>query len=282
MWIRFVATVTACAGMSLQSLAADPPATVNKFKLGVDSDFTMQAGGQSETLKAYSGFEYQWKTEGSTRTLALFTLEVDMKAGNRQLMKTTMSRAGMFGVQAGRKLNIPFEEAPEELQTLLRDTFETPLCKIEVDANGKELKRTILAKPGAKIAIDTGMIANATFFHPPYFADKEQWETESSVSAGQGLATGTVTLKKVAGGREGQTVQATGILHADNVKAEGGGVIKDAKYNLKGALLYDTQRKEWTSGTADVDVTFQLVTGDQTVDAKGTMKLKFEALPDKK
>jgi hypothetical protein len=282
MWIRFVAAVTVCAGVSLLSIAADPPATVNKFKLGVNSDFTMQAGGQSERLKAYSGFEYQWKIEGSTRTLALFTLEVDMTAGNRQLMKTTMSRAGMFGTQAGRKLDIPFKEAPEELQTLLRDTFETPLCTIEVDANGKELQRTILAKPGAKIAIDSGMIANATFFHPPYFADKDQWESERSVSAGQGLATGIVTLKKVKGGQNGQAVQATGLLQADNVKAEGGGTIKDAKYNLKGTLLYDTHRKEWTSGTVDVDVAFQLISGDQTVDAKGTMKLKFEALTGKK
>ncbi|MCS6864937.1 MAG: hypothetical protein RMJ56_06100 [Gemmataceae bacterium] len=281
MLIRVVAAVTACAVLSLFSFAADPP-KVNKFKLGVNADFTMQAGGQSETLIAYSAFEYEWKTEGSTRTLSLQVLEVDMKAGQQQLMKTTMSRAGMFGTQAGQKLNIPFDEAPEQLQTMLRDTFESPLCKIEVDANGKEIKRTILAKPGAKVAIDTGMIANATFFHPPYLADQDEWQTESSVSAGQGLATGTVTLKKVPGGQGGQAVQAKGLLKADNVKADNGGTIKDAKYNLQGTLLYDTNRKEWTAGTVDIDVTFQVVTGNQTVDAKGTMKLKFEALPAKK
>ena len=39
---------------------------------------------------------------------------------------------------------MPFEKAPADLKKMLQDSFSVPLCKLQVDENGKEVKRQVV------------------------------------------------------------------------------------------------------------------------------------------
>src|SRR5262245_46988396 len=277
----FVVLTATCAAAC--ALAADPAPAMRAFKVVVGADSAIEGDGMSATLTANTEYQYSWKTEGKERTLLLRNMSVKAKVGDDELMDIKMSRAGLVGRQKGQEVDKKFDDAPDELKTLLRDTFGSPLCKLEVDETGKEVKRTILAKPGAKVALDTGMIANATLFHPPYFANKDQWHAKGAVSAGQGEATGTLTFKKAPGGKGGQLVKLSGTPTADNVQADNGMTVKGGKYVVTGTQTYDTERKEWIAGKHDMDITFRLFQGEnELATAKGKMIVTFELIPDRK
>jgi hypothetical protein len=160
-----------------------------------------------------------------------------------------------------------------------------PLCKIEVDNNDKEVKRTIVAGAGAKTLVDNGLIANAVLFHPAYFTDKDEWQSDAEISMGNGgFAKGKLTYKKVPGGKGGQAVKVTGTLSNDNFKQPGSPlVIKDVKYVVTGEQTYDSAVKEWVSGKLTLDVAMTMTVDDKTVGtSKGTMIVTLEKPPAKK
>src|SRR2546422_7923794 len=41
--------------------------------------------------------------------------------------------------------------------------------------------------------VQNGMVANCTLFHPPFLADADEWDADTTVSTGQGVATGKLT-----------------------------------------------------------------------------------------
>ena len=135
------------------------------------------------------------------------------------------------------------------------------------------------AGAGAATLIESGMIANARMFHPPYLADNDEWEAPLEVSTGNGLASGKVTYKKVPGGKGGQAVKVSGTLTADGVKGAGGVTINEAKYVVAGEQSYDTERKEWIAGNMTMDVAFKMTQGVNKGSAKGTMEVTFGLVP---
>ena len=212
-------------------------------------------------------------------------MKVKASEGEKELMNSFMSRAKFVNTQNGQTQEVPFDQAPDELKSMLKDSFEVPLCKIEVDNNDKEVKRTIVAGAGAKTLVDNGLIANAVLFHPAYFTDKDEWQSDAEISMGNGgFAKGKLTYKKVPGGKGGQAVKVTGTLSNDNFKQPGSPlVIKDVKYVVTGEQTYDPAVKEWVSGKLTIDVSFQIVFEDDTkVSNKGTMVMTLEKLPAKK
>ena len=188
-----------------------------------------------------------------------------------------MSRAGFNDIKNGR--NIKLEDANEQLKQLLTDSFGSPVCKVEVDAAGKEVKCTVVAGPGAASLIESGMIANATMFHPWYSTDKNEWQVEMELSTGNGLATGKVTYEKVPHGKGGQAVRVSGTLSADGVKLRSGATIKDSKYVVAGEQVYDANRKEWY-GKWTLDVAYRCRWGQHAQQRQGTMTVNAEMLPE--
>lgn len=269
------------AALAAASATAADPAVTREFKVTAKADITMDADGTSATVTAGTTYRYAWARAGNEKTMTLHELSLKTKVADRELMDVTMSRAGMFGTQNGKKLDAKFDDSPEPLQKMLRDTFDAPIGKLEVDDTGRVVKRTVLAGPGAKTALDTGMIANTTLFHPPYPADKDEWTADGVVSAGQGEAKGKLTYTKVAGGKGGQAVKVSGTLKADGVNA-GGATIKEGKYVVTGTQTYDPKAREWITGELAIDLSFVLDQKDKPVAAKGQMKLTFEMLPPKK
>lgn len=276
-----IAYVFAVSAAVLAGQPAPKDASEARFKVSVQAKLTMTINGQNEKIEANAAFEYTWKRDGQVKTLVVDGAEVRAIVGGTELMNARMSRAGFNDIKDGKTVKL--EDAPDQLKKLLTDSFGTPVCKLELDAIGKEAKRTILAGPGASQMIDSGMIANALLFHPWYPADQNEWQANMEVSSGQGLASGQATYTKIPGGKGGQAVKVSGTLTADGVKGPNGLTVKDGKYVVTGEQTYDPARKEWIAGKMTMDVSFKMFQGNTAIGtAKGPLLLNFEMLSAKK
>jgi hypothetical protein len=271
------ATLAAAAVAAAQPAAKDPT-----FRVEAKAKLTMTAGGQEQKIEADAAYEYVWKRDGKEKILLMEGIEVRAVTGGQEVMNARMNRAGFTNAAGGQKAEVKTETAPAELKRMLTDSFGAPVCKLEVDATGKEVKRTMLAGPGAAQLVDSGMVANATLFHPPYLADKDEWQAEVAVGTGNGVAAGKLTYTKVPGGKGGQAVKVSGTLSADGQKVAGGLAIKGSKYAVAGEQTYDPARKEWVAGRLTMDLAMTLAKEAQDVgSAKGEMVITFAAKPAK-
>jgi len=280
-------TALALLGVFAATTAAAQPAKEAKdtrFRVALLAKLTVTAQGQEQKLDAATAYEYTWARDVKTRTLRLGSLQVKLKTGDQEMMDVKMNRDGISGTKAGKKFEVKLENAPEPQQMMLTDTFDSPICKLETDEAGKELKRTVIAGRGASGVLDNGLVANCMMFHPWYESDKDEWRADVEVSAGETSVKGPLAYKKMPGGKGGQQiVKVSGTLTADGVKDRKGNTIKDGKYTITGQQTYDTTRKEWVAGQWSMDIAFAMTRNDKELArAKGTMAVTFEMLPEKK
>jgi len=260
---------------------ADPDAE-HSFKLAIKANMEMTIQGKKQPIDADTVLGYTWSTEGDERTLSFDSLRVKVINDGMQLLNTQMDREKVANTQDGKTEEVMFDAAPEELKAMLRDSFDTPICRIQVDAKRKELKRTVVAGPGAKDLTDQGMIANALFFHPP-FQDKAEFTAANEISMGNGgFAKGNLTYKKVPGGKGGQAFKVSGTLGNDSFTPAGSPLtIKKAKYVVTGEQVYDPKLREWISGKLSIKTSFDMTSNDAVfATAAGTMELTFRRVEE--
>ena len=253
----------------------------HSFKLLISSKLIISIGEKKQKLDADADLLYTWTRVPGERILIFDALGVAAFKDGKPIMKAFMSRAKLLNDQE----EIPFEQAPEHLKNLLKDTFGVPICKIQIDAGGKETKRRVVAGPGAKDLVDQGMIANATFFHTPFLAGHDKWEVQNELSMGNGgYAKGTLTYEKAKADKGEQRFNVTGTLANDYYQAPGQPVAyKEARYVIRGEQIYDPTKKEWTSGKLNIDVSFQMTQmGATPASAKGTILVQMESVSRKK
>jgi hypothetical protein len=208
------------------------------------------------------------------------------KQNGQESVNSFMSREKTRDISKGETEEVRFEDAAEELKNRLRDSFGVPVCKLVVDKSGKEIKRTIVAGPGAKTLIENGMIANALLFHTMFPENQYQWQASSEVSMGNGCyARGKLTYLKQANGKAGQTVvKVSGILLNDSFKKPGTRLtIKKVRYVVNGNQTYDLALREWISGKLSFKVSFLMESNDKPLgSAEGMLLVVLETLPSRK
>lgn len=254
------------------------------FRVLYEARLTVSGDGLEQKVDADGAVDYTWKREGKVRTLVLESFMMKAVTDGEEMMNAQMSRAGLFGTKAGQKIDVKFEDAPEDKKKMLTDMFGSPICKIELDALGREINRTVVAGRGVVAVLDRGIIANCTMFHPWYAPDQDEWKAYIAIGTVESVANGTVTYKKVPGGKAGlQLVKLNGTLTDDDHTDRHGNTIIDRKYTVAGEQSYDTTRKEWVTGNLTMDIYFKLARNDKELGtAKGTATATFEMLPEKK
>ncbi len=252
--------------------AAEP----QTFKVFLDSQVTMEMLGNSSAVDAQTTVVYDWSQQASTRSLAIQSLGMKVNVDGSLVSEISMSREGLVDLSSGQPVETKYDGAPAELQTMLADTFGPPLLEIEVDAQGVETKRTMLAKEGAHSWVDSDIHLSCLIFHPPYVEGHDQWEHDAAVSMGNGVvATGKLTYTRVPDAQV-PTVKVTGTLGAKDAKMANGVVVTDATYVADGEMTYDPAVHEWVTGKLhfDCNMTMAVPTGDSGT-SKGTMALTF-------
>lgn len=257
-----------------QHLLAAPGSGVPqpRFKLTVQSELLMAEGEQEHKVEGEAVIQYAWERDGRVSTLEFHEISARTVLDGTERENTKMSQTGFEDGKRGMKVKL--EEAPDQLRKLLSQLFGTPVCELEVDANGKELKRAILAEPGAAQIIEQGsMLANALLFHPWYSADRNEWQGRMEIGTGQGgVASGNVTYTKTPSGKGVQVVKVSGTLTTDGAK-----VPKGSKYVVSGEQTYDISLGEWVAGKLTMDVTTD--SPETAVKGQGQMVCTFEMLP---
>jgi hypothetical protein len=286
---HLVRCLAAC-GLGLLALGAfvaaaepdkDSPAT---FKVVLASKMETDIQNKKQKFATETEYVYAWKRNDNVRELTYESVRVKFDSEKEQF-SVFMNRDKSITTQSGAIQEVTVDKAPEDLKKKLQDSFGAVLCKVEVDANGKEVKRTVIAGPGAKDVIDSGVIANALLFHGPYYPDKDEWQADAEISMGKGgYAKGKLTYKKVPGTKGAPTYKVSGTLSNDAVAIPGSPVsIKDAKYVVSGEQTFDPAQKEWTAGKLSIEVSSQTIVNEQPLGTtKGTMVATFEKQAAKK
>jgi hypothetical protein len=240
--------------------AADPP-PVHKFNVNLAVDLK-GTGTQELHFTADAQWAYTFEVRGNEVMVSCDSVTAAARQNGKELMDMQMDRKRFVNKKDGKVVReVSVADAPPQLKEMLQDSFETPLATIQVDRNGKELKRTITAKPGAKVMIEGGMITNARMFHPPFYEDMDRWQAPGEVDTGDNKnARGDLTYTKVRPGDRGDQVRVkvSGTLTNKEVTDANGIVFKNLKYETEGEQIYDRKKKEWVGGTLKFKVTWDV------------------------
>lgn len=250
----------------------DGPAS---YQLTVSSLLKMENMGRHETLTALTALDYTWKRQGKERVLYFDAADVKASKDGVEGLNLFVSRDTVKGPFGERE----FKDAPEDLKGIMRDGFGAPLCRVAVDEEGKVVKKSMLARDGAKAFLENGVLANAQIFHAPFPANRDKWSGPGEVSVGNGgYVVGDLVYEKQSTKEARTRVSVSGVLKNDSIKpADGPLEYKNVRYEVRGEQLYDNRKQEWIAGELVFEVSYEMALMQKNVGAvKGAMKLKLK------
>ncbi len=269
--VRFYLIAAVVLSVGFHSLGAQEK--VLPFKIELDSQMEITEGEKKQKIDAKTTLEYRWTAKGTERSLSYDSTHVVLQFDGKPSMDTKMSREKIINGLGDQKKETPFAECKAEQQLLLKDSYSSPLCKLQRDANGVETKREIIAGEGAKTQIDNGMVANAVLFHAPFVADKMDWETDREISMGNGgFAKGKLAYKKSA--ENPNLIAVSGQLANKSFKMPVGPLtIAEATYSLQGEQTFDAAVGDYVAGKYVIEIAFDILDAEmkKLATAKGKM-----------
>lgn len=250
------------------------------FQIDIDSKLDLdEATGNKDKITGLTEIAYHWRKDAKSRTLFLDSAFVKVEMNGQPFLNTLMNAKKIVTTKGGKKTEVLTNDADDELKKILVDSYTAPICVLTVDASGAETERTIVAKEGAKSQIEDGIIAQCMIFHPPYYADKQEWERQTEFSSGNGAyVKGNLLYKKGEKIAGGQKVTFSGTLKNPGYTRPGTATkIESSVYKISGEQTYDPASKEYVLGKLVIDISFDLSESDKPIgNAKGKMNLTFK------
>jgi hypothetical protein len=254
------------------------------FKFTLISQLDTQVAGQQQKVDADTDVQYTWTRDGDKRILSFDSMRTKVKMDGQETMAVFMSGEKFATREQGKTKVVPIEQTPPQMKTVLQDSYGVPICILHVDQNGREVKREVVARPGAKNMVDQGMIVNVMLFHPPYMPADREWLAPAEVSMGNGgVAKGELNYKRAEVGG-GNVVTVSGTLSNDRYQQPNSPVtMKDAKYVIAGEQTYEPAIKDWVATKLTMDISFTIeAPGEPPGQAKGTIVATMnEVVPQK-
>jgi hypothetical protein len=266
----------------------------DSFKMTADARLTMrtQQGNKHDVTSTLESL-YTWhRPEPRRRVLTVESMNTKLVTDGATVYENAMSGKRFFRKQAGQKtVDMAVDDAPERAKTILRETFGKPLVELELDAAGKEVKRTVVMGEAARGAAP-GLVDNLLFLNPPPPAGREAWESDAALS-GEGVGfKGRLSYKKAAAATGPQTYAVSGTLTNPAPKPPEGkppegandppAATKASTCVVTGEHTFDPVRRQWVAARLKVDMSIQNPPGRPVTTTTGTMVLTLEAAPEKK
>ena len=275
------AAAWAVAVVSISLATAQESKPIQKFNLSINSNLIMALDSTKNKVDADTKLAYTLERGGAEVILLLDAQQVLVKTNGVEVVNSFMNKDKAVNKEKGKFVEVTIDKAGDDLKQLLSDSFGKPLAKIEIDGDGKEVKQTITAGPGAKTMIENGMITNARLFHPAFYGKMDQWQAPVEISMGkQGYARGDLTYAKAVPGDKGNLVKVkvSGTLTNKEFQPPGSAItFLDAKYLVDGEQTYDRALKEWSAGALNIKVSFDIYAANKKRgSATGTMKVGLE------
>lgn len=227
-----------------------------------------------------SNIEYDYSYHYTTESVSIYLNQLNTMAQvDGKIIKQTVINKDSIKVWLPNKnqwKEIKVQDAEGSLQQLLTDSFSKPICKLVLDANKMVTSTTITQEPGAKSLVANGIIENLQFFHAPWNNQTESWDYDAKMSMGNGgFAQGKLTYKKVGlPTNNEQNVEILGTLvgNMDRHPFQ----IKDARYEISGTQVYNTELATWTKGEFVIKVSWETIVENRKIIMNGTMFWSFK------
>lgn len=236
-----------------------------RFRFDSRSKGTIQEniGKSTESKQSVSTstvFEYTLRRTVSDIEVLFHQVSLKTVQDGRETSNIFMSRNVYRSKKNDQWEVIQADEADSKLRRMLNDSFESPICRITVDKDNKEIKRVYLARIGAMSIINEKIIANARIFHAPFPKGNTRWTAPVAIpTGGGGTAKGILTYEVIKSGPDLPVrlvpVKVSGeASHERKTKKQ---VLK-THYNITGKQMFDTKLNEWVEGNWQILLTFDL------------------------
>ena len=236
-------------------------------------------------LSTETTLRYTFQKQDTDVSVLCDAIELKIKIKDEETQHTKLSSELIYNKEKGKAATeIKYADADPKLKQTL-ESFGSPLCKLELDQTGKEVKRTILAGPaGRAVFVNQGMLTNMRFFHVPFPAKDDSWVVSNEITVGQAgqTAKGALRYEKKDSKNSNPkliTVRVSGTLKADNIGGAAAPLSSRVTYIVSGEQTYSLQQKEWVAGNLLFDVTIDYLRKEEKVaTSKGAIKLSLTLL----
>jgi len=234
--------------------------------------------GPPQQINANTEVHYTWRWQGPQADLLINQMTTEVLQNGLPMTKFWGNRTAFVTEQGGEVFSETYESGNPDVQQRLGQCFDNPLYRIVVDANGQEIRREKLVEgTAAQLLTDNGIDANARMFHPPFYGDRDRWESTREVAMGNNsVARGPLTYEVTKRSPAIVEVQVTGRLAG--AQRPQPGLTADVFYDVRGTQAYDTRLREWVGGTWHLDVTMEMQYEDQKISGTGTIEVSMSLL----
>jgi hypothetical protein len=228
--------------------------------------------GRRQELDTRVELGFRWQCTTAQRALVLTDIQNRESTDGVEQLNNRMCRDRYDETRGGSIVTVKAKDCHADLQLILRDSFEVPLCTIAVDRSGVELKRNVSSAPGAGPILSTMTIDLVTLL-PPLAATKPEYTVRTGVNSGLGvILEGEVRYTRMAADTPGQTRwRVSGQLAHENYLVPGASAPSTVRGTVSGILNYDDTKHQLLSGDCSLDLTYETIKeGNRISSAQGT------------
>ncbi len=251
--VRFFVALLALGNLTVPSAHSQDEKRSDTYQL--ESEIEFPAAPNVDPLKFYNRVRYTLEQQHQLIDIVVEEIQFKLFRNQKESFNITQNRQGTVVIFQGKKHRFKFDDVSAKRQQVLRESFGTPLCKIDVDETGKEVKRTMTAGPGAKRVIEYGYVDLCRLFHPPFLVDKKRWTAPLMLRLpNKRTIKGDLTYEKTPDKSIGRTlVKAAGGWKQTDKSAKG--MPAEVEIKWQGELAYDNKSKQWITGQLAMDGT---------------------------
>jgi len=256
----------------------------HKYEMTLVSSLMIQGPeGEAMHIAGDTGFVYTWQCAPGERVLVLHSHRMNITIDGRPQTEALMERSRFYCKRDGDTTDVALDKAPQKLRSMLRDSYETPLCRLAVDEDGNVKSETVTAGAGAEVLIKNGTIANCRLLHPPFCRGKRAWRAPAKITIGEGCyATGDLIYRAGPARAEGDAagripVEVSGTLTGAGTM--GPTEVRNARYVVHGRQTFDPARGHWVDGSLAQEVSMDTyLQGKKIASNSGTMNVSLKWL----
>ena len=126
------------------------PRDLALFEVTIESQADMTIAPTTQKIVSTTTLRYTLIRRGPEVTVVFDEVRIKMTNNGAEMMNSTMNATKAGFSKEGKLQEVRVADAPEGLKRMLSDSFGRPVCKVTLGEDGGEIKRTIVAGPGAR------------------------------------------------------------------------------------------------------------------------------------
>ena len=204
---------------------------------------------------------------GATPSVYLEHTRVHLQRDGVTVLDVSVNRDRIRTVENGQVEEFNYRDAPPAGKKIMEHQYRRPVYSVELDAFGREIKRTLSPNVTESKIQDT--LASTRLFHAPFRTDRAEWTAPVLLSINRQAARGTLTFRRREPEADGLVpVGVSGVLKRDAPETR-------IRYEVTGIQRYDPKIGDYRTGEWAMKAKGQVRKGDVTVEVAGMVKAQL-------